>query len=49
MAPAAPNIDPTFFPTAADFRASLKKNHKKESVLWVGCYKKATGKPSVTW
>lgn len=27
----------------------LKKNHKKESALWVGYYKKATGKPSVTW
>jgi uncharacterized protein YdeI (YjbR/CyaY-like superfamily) len=42
-------IDPTFFPTPADLRAWLKKNHKKESVLWVGYYKKATGKASVTW
>ena len=40
---------PTFFPTPADFRAWLKKNHKKEAMLWVGYYKKATGKPSVTW
>lgn len=44
-----PTIDPIFFPTPRDFRAWLKKNHKKESVLWVGYYKKATGKPSVTW
>ena len=44
-----PTIAPTFFPTPADFRAWLKKNHNKESVLWVGYYKKATGKPSVTW
>lgn len=42
-------IDPTFFRTPADFRAWLKKNHKNESVLWVGYYKRATGKPSVTW
>lgn len=44
-----PTIDATFFPTPTDFRGWLKKNHKKESVLWVGYYKKATGKPSVTW
>jgi uncharacterized protein YdeI (YjbR/CyaY-like superfamily) len=49
MGSATPKIDPTFFPTPADFRTWLKKNHKKESVLWVGYYKKATGKPSVTW
>lgn len=42
-------IAPTFFPAPADFRAWLKQNHKKESVLWVGYYKKATGKLSVTW
>ncbi len=44
-----PTIAPTFFPTPADFHAWLKKNHKKEAMLWVGFYKKATGKPSVTW
>lgn len=40
---------PTFFPSPADFRAWLKKNHNSESLLWVGYCKKATGKPSVTW
>lgn len=40
---------PTFFRTPAEFRAWLKQNHNKESALWVGYYKKATGKPSVTW
>jgi uncharacterized protein YdeI (YjbR/CyaY-like superfamily) len=40
---------PTFFPTPAKFRAWLRKNHKKEQVLLVGYYKKATGKPSITW
>ncbi|MBO6576816.1 MAG: YdeI/OmpD-associated family protein [Rhodothermales bacterium] len=41
--------DPTFFPTPADFRAWLEANHANEDHLWVGYYKKATGKPSVTW
>lgn len=42
-------IAPTFFPAAADFRAWLKQNHEKDSVLWVGYYRKASGRPSVTW
>ena len=49
MSSEQPSIAPTFFTTPADFRAWLKKNHKKEAMLWVGYYKKATGKPSVTW
>ena len=40
---------PTFFPEAADFRAWLEKHHTSADHLWVGYYKKATGKPSVTW
>lgn len=39
----------TFFKTPADFRAWLKQNHRTASELQVGYYKKATGKPSVTW
>jgi len=42
-------IDPAFFETPAVFRAWLKDNHKTASELWVGYFKKATGKPSVTW
>ena len=42
-------LSPTFFPTPADFRAWLEKNHADEAVLWVGYYKKATKKPSVIW
>ncbi len=49
MGPDPATVDPTYFSTPADFRAWLKKNHNKESVLWVGYHKKATGKPSVTW
>ena len=41
--------DPTFFETPAAFRTWLKKHHETASELWVGYYKKATGKPSVTW
>lgn len=41
--------DPTFFPTPADFNAWLEKYHDTADHLWVGYYKKATGKPSVTW
>lgn len=42
-------IVPTFFATPADFRTWLKKNCDTETVLWVGYFKKATGKPSATW
>jgi uncharacterized protein YdeI (YjbR/CyaY-like superfamily) len=40
---------PTFFPTPADFRRWLEKNHAKVAELWVGFHKKATGRPSITW
>jgi uncharacterized protein YdeI (YjbR/CyaY-like superfamily) len=39
---------PTFFPAPADFRAWLEAHHTTDQ-LWVGYYKKATKKPSVTW
>lgn len=44
-----PAMDPTFFPTPTDFRAWLVANHATESELLVGFYKKATGRPSITW
>lgn len=40
---------PTFFPTPDDFRMWLDQNHQNETELWVGFYKKATKKPSITW
>ncbi len=43
------NPKPTFFPTPADFRAWLEAHHATTDHLWVGYYKKATNKPSVTW
>lgn len=38
-----------FFETAAHFREWLANNHDQASELWVGYYKKATKKPSMTW
>ena len=40
---------PKFFRTPADFRKWLEKNHATAPVLWVGFYKKDSGKPSITW
>jgi len=42
-------MSPTFFPTPSDFRKWLEKNHQQETELLVGFYKKASGKPSITW
>ena len=39
---------PTFFETAADFRAWLRQHHRTATELWVGYRKKATGKASIT-
>ena len=38
-----------FFPTPRDFRSWLVANHKKQNELWVGFYKKGSGRPSITW
>ena len=42
-------MKPVFFASSKELRAWLQKNHAKEAELWVGMYKKHTGKPSVTW
>jgi uncharacterized protein YdeI (YjbR/CyaY-like superfamily) len=38
-----------FFASPKDFRAWLEAHHQTRSELWVGFYKKASGKPSITW
>mgnify|MGYP003478010084 FL=1 len=38
-----------FFPIPSEFRKWLKKNHQKETELFVGFYKKSSGKPTMTW
>ncbi|MEP6636551.1 MAG: YdeI/OmpD-associated family protein [Acidobacteriota bacterium] len=42
-------MDLKFFKTPADLRKWFEKNHDKEAELWVGFYKKDSGKPSITW
>jgi uncharacterized protein YdeI (YjbR/CyaY-like superfamily) len=38
-----------FFATPADFRTWLRVHHGGTSELWVGFYKKGSGRPSITW
>jgi len=39
----------TFFATPAAWCKWLEKNHTSAADLWVGFYKRATSKPSITW
>lgn len=41
--------NPIFFKSAEEYRAWLEKNHESATELWIGYWKKATGKPSLTW
>ena len=41
-------MNPRFFPTAPAFRRWLEKNHEKENELWVGYYRKDSGRKSIT-
>jgi hypothetical protein len=42
-------MKPVFFATPASFRVCLSKHHGQRSELWVGFYKRDSGKPSITW
>jgi len=42
-------MKPRFFPTPADFRNWLEKNHQTETALIVGYYKVSSGLPSMSW
>jgi len=42
-------MHPRFFATPAAFRKWLAANHAKSKELWVGYYKKNSGKPSIDW
>jgi uncharacterized protein YdeI (YjbR/CyaY-like superfamily) len=44
-----PPPDPIFFDRPEALRDWFDANHETASELWLGQYKKATGKPSVTW
>ena len=42
-------MEPKFFKNPAVFRKWLAANHPKSKELWVGFYKKSSGKPSIDW
>ena len=42
-------MDVVFFDTPGDFRRWLSEHHADRDELWVGYYKKATGKGGITW
>jgi uncharacterized protein YdeI (YjbR/CyaY-like superfamily) len=42
-------MTPKFFRTPADFRRWLERHHGTQPELWVGFYKKGSGRPSITW
>jgi uncharacterized protein YdeI (YjbR/CyaY-like superfamily) len=42
-------MKPKFFRTQSEFSAWLEKNHDTATELWVGYYKKSTGRQSITW
>jgi uncharacterized protein YdeI (YjbR/CyaY-like superfamily) len=50
VAPTPKKSDPpVFFPTPEKFRQWLTKNHGRSDELWVGYYRKDSGRPSITW
>jgi uncharacterized protein YdeI (YjbR/CyaY-like superfamily) len=42
-------MNPVYFPTPAEFRKWLKRNHATATELLVGYHKVDSGKPSITW
>jgi len=42
-------VRPIFFKSPVEFRRWLAKHHAAAQELWVGFYKKASGRPSITW
>ena len=40
---------PQFFPTPAAWRVWLEEHHADAQELWVGLYKRDSGRPSITW
>ncbi len=42
-------MKPVFFATPKEFRAWLDEHHATATELWMGLYKKGSGRPSITW
>lgn len=49
MATKSSTPQPRFFATPADWRAWLEKHHPDKQEVWVGFYKRGSGRPSITW
>jgi uncharacterized protein YdeI (YjbR/CyaY-like superfamily) len=43
------HVKPRYFRSAGEFRKWLERNHDKVDELWVGLYKKASGKKGITY
>jgi uncharacterized protein YdeI (YjbR/CyaY-like superfamily) len=41
--------DIQFLATGAELRDWFEANHRTADELWLGCYRKATGRPSIAW
>lgn len=41
--------DVTYFDSPAAFREWLRSGHRERTELWVGYWKRATQRPSITW
>lgn len=41
--------NPVFFRGPSEYRKWLEKNHETARELWIGFWKKSTGKPTMTW
>ena len=44
-----PSLKPKYFKSAADFRAWLETNHASTTELWLGIYKKDSGRVSISY
>ena len=42
-------VEPLFFAAPADLRKWFRQHHKEADELWVGYYRKSSGKPSISW
>ena len=42
-------MKPTFFACPADLREWFERHHETRPELWVGFYRKGSGRPSITW
>jgi len=42
-------VDPIFFASPEAFRSWLEANHASAQELWVGFWKRTSGRPSLTW